>query len=328
MIENPSVPPLVVLGAGVSGLSSAIELLERGYQVEIWTRDLPAATTSAVAGAVWFPFHAEPPELVAVWARETYDRLAELAADPSSGISMCEGILCDPELQDPSLWRDAVGPIRATVEGELPAGRKGEVFTVPIAEMPVYLDFLQSRFLALGGTLRLRTLSTMNEAFAETDRVVNCTGLDARELCGDAKVFSARGQVVRVSGVKVARWVLDPPGPDGVVSYIVPRFKKEEIVLGGTVEDYIEDRTPNPEVTQEILDRCTKLAPELSECRIVTPKVGLRPCRSSVRLEIEEVDERHAVIHNYGHGGSGLTLSWGCAREVADLADRRWGVGR
>jgi D-amino-acid oxidase len=192
--------------------------------------------------------------------------------------------------------------------------------------MPVYLEFLYRRFLALGGVLRPRTLSTVNEVFAETDRVVNCTGLDARELCGDAKVFSARGQVVRVTGVKVARWVLDPPGPDREVSYIVPR--SQEIVLGGTVEDYSEDRTPNAEVTQKILDRCTEFAPELSRCRIVTPKVGLRPCRSAVRLEIEEVDERHAVIHNYGHGGSGLTLSWGCAREVADLADGRWGVGR
>ncbi|HXU29516.1 MAG TPA: FAD-dependent oxidoreductase, partial [Thermoanaerobaculia bacterium] len=112
MIINPSVPPVVVLGAGVSGLSSGIELLLRGYQVEIWARDPPAATTSAVAGAVWFPFHAAPAERVGGWAKETYDRLKELAVDPESGVTMREGVLCDSELSDGSTWRPAVRGVR------------------------------------------------------------------------------------------------------------------------------------------------------------------------------------------------------------------------
>jgi D-amino-acid oxidase len=45
--------------------------------------------------------------------------------------------------------------------------------------------------------------------------------------------------------------------------------------------------------------------------------------RPSVRLELEERPGGRAVIHDYGHGGSGYTLSWGCAEEVAALA-RGW----
>lgn len=325
MIVNPSVPPVVVLGAGVSGLSSGLELLLRGYQVEIWARDPPAATTSAVAGAVWFPFHAAPADRVAVWARETYDRLAELAVDLSSGVTLREGVLYDPDLSDESTWRPAVRRARPASSGDLPYGRKGEIFAAPIAEMPVYLEFLHRRFVALGGLLRLRALTSIAEAFVETDRVVNCTGLGARELCGDAEVYPVRGQLVRISGVELSRWYLDEKGPTGV-SYIIPR--SHDIVLGGTVEPEVEDLTPDPAEVERIRTRCARLVPELAGGQVVASSVGLRPGRPAIRLEVEEVDLKHAVIHNYGHGGSGLTLSWGCAREVADLADRRWGVGR
>ncbi len=322
MIENPSVPPVVVLGAGVSGLSSSVELLLRGYQVEIWARDAPAATTSAVAGAVWFPFHAAPAGRVGGWAEETYERLADLAENPYTGVTMREGVLCDPELTNRSTWRSAVGPIRPTVKGDLPRGRKGEVFAVPIAEMPIYLEYLRRRFMSLGGLLRRRTLASVSEAFAESDRVVNCTGLGARELFGDAEVYPVRGQLIRLTGVELDRWYLDEKGADGV-SYVIPR--SHDIVLGGTVEPGVEDLTPDPEETERILARCARLAPQLSEGQVVASSVGLRPGRSAIRLEVEELNGR-AVIHNYGHGGSGLTLSWGCAREVADLADLRWGI--
>ncbi len=324
MIVNPSVPPVVVLGAGVSGLTSAVELLERGYLVEIWARELPSATTSAVAGAVWFPFHAAPADRVAKWAKETYDRLAQLAADRSSGVSMREGVLCDPELSDGPTWRPAVGSSRPSVPGDLPAGRKGEVFVAPIAEMPIYLSYLYRRFLALGGVLRPRALAAPGEVFAETGRVINCTGLGARELFGDAALYPVRGQLVRVEGVALSGWFLDEKNAGGV-TYIIPR--SHDCVLGGTVEVGNEDLTPNPAETAKILARCVRFAPALAEGRVVAASVGLRPGRPAIRLEVEELSPERAVIHNYGHGGSGLTLSWGCAREVADLADRRWGFG-
>ncbi len=53
-------------------------------------------------------------------------------------------------------------------------------------------------------------------------------------------------------------------------------------------------------------------------------KTGLdcAPVRNEVRLEIEKVSNTSAVIHNYGHGGAGFSLSWGCAEEVAGLVEQ------
>ena len=58
--------------------------------------------------------------------------------------------------------------------------------------------------------------------------------------------------------------------------------------------------------------------PELDRSKIIGESVGLRPSRSEVRLESEKVDGT-LIIHNYGHGGAGVTLSWGCADEVTRM---------
>ncbi|CAG5059094.1 unnamed protein product [Parnassius apollo] len=48
--------------------------------------------------------------------------------------------------------------------------------------------------------------------------------------------------------------------------------------------------------------------------------IGLRPGRDAVRLDAEERDGK-IYIHNYGHGGSGLTLFWGCGNNVLQLLE-------
>jgi len=45
--------------------------------------------------------------------------------------------------------------------------------------------------------------------------------------------------------------------------------------------------------------------------------VGLRPKRSSVRFEFDQMFSN--IFHNYGHGGAGFTVAWGCAMEVAEI---------
>ena len=73
---------------------------------------------------------------------------------------------------------------------------------------------------------------------------------------------------------------------------------------------------------QLILDRCADqlCLPRLKHAPILSQWVGLRPFRlEGVKLEHELYQDKLHVIHNYGHGGCGVTLSWGCAGTVVQL---------
>ena len=69
---------------------------------------------------------------------------------------------------------------------------------------------------------------------------------------------------------------------------------------------------------------------EVSWERIIRTTVGLRPHRASgFVVRPEQLDDR-TVVHNYGHGGAGMSVSWGTAHLAADIAvehlDRRAAV--
>jgi len=180
--------------------------------------------------------------------------------------------------------------------------------------------------------------------------VVNCTGLGARELLGDNAMYAGRGQIVRVIDPEFTLALLEANDSGEYPTYIIPRFSN--IVLGGTFDANQEDLTPNPAVRVDILRRCATLALPFdqrfamslaklagddfaasfaervdAQQRETPPATladapdacGLRPCRSTVRLEREEPAPARIVVHNYGHGGGGVTLSWGCADEVVKL---------
>jgi D-amino-acid oxidase len=170
-----------------------------------------------------------------------------------------------------------------------------------------------NRFAASGGTVQQRTLSTVDEVAGEASVVVNCAGLGAHDLVGDASMQPIRGQIVRVRNPGLTRFILDEENPEGV-TYIVPR--SDDCILGGTADENQWDLEPDPQTARGILDRCTQLEPQLTDAEILEHKVGLRPGRPVIRLEREEGPNGISLIHNYGHGGSGITLSWGCAEEV------------
>jgi D-amino-acid oxidase len=189
---------------------------------------------------------------------------------------------------------------------DVPAGyADGWSFTTPVIEMPVYLDWLAGRVAELGGTITRLGLRALPQG---GDVVVNCSGLGARLLGADRTVVPVRGQVVYVEQVGVDRWWLDGAGP----TYVVPR--EHDVVVGGTDQEGEWSRTPSPESAAAILQRAAQLVPALRDARILRHKVGLRPVRPAVRLE-----RVGRVVHCYGHGGAGVTLSWGAADEVAAL---------
>ncbi|HET7736606.1 MAG TPA: FAD-dependent oxidoreductase [Nocardioidaceae bacterium] len=294
---------VLVVGAGVVGLTCAVRLLEEGHRVDVLARDLPLETTSAVAAALWYPYRAYPFERVTAWAARSYEVFAGLA-EREAGVALRPGteVFATPPV-DP-WWVSAVPSLERVAEVPTPyAG--GLSFVAPVVEMPVYLRWLQARVEALGGTVTRMALQALPE---HADAVVNAAGLGARLTAQDTSVLPVRGQVVLVSQVGLDRWWLDSSGP----TYVVPRA--HDIVVGGTDEEGHWDRKPSDVVAKDILDRATQLVPALGKATVLGHRVGLRPARASVRLE----REGH-VVHCYGHGGAGVTLSWGCADEVAGL---------
>lgn len=308
---------VIIVGGGVSGLSCGIRLLEAGHSVRIWAREMPQQTVSSVAAALWYPYKAYPEQLVVGWSRVSYDEFMRLRHDTAAGIVVRSGYELFPWPVGEPWWRAAVPSYRRIAAHELPEGYvDGYVFDAPVIEMPAYLGYLQRRLAALGGQIEARTLGSLAEALAACDRVVNCSGLGARELAGDPSVFPIRGQVLRVARGQIDRFVLDDHGPRGV-AYIIPRG--DDCILGGTAEDGQTDTTPDLDTAAAIQSRCVALDPRVAAAPVLEHKVGLRPGRPTVRLECDLGVDGQLVIHNYGHGGAGVTLSWGCAAEVVRL---------
>jgi len=317
----------VVLGCGVSGLTTGIRLLEAGHRVRILTDKLPLQATSGVAPAIWHPYRAFPEEKVVPWARRTLEVFYDLAEKGDVGISMLTMLeLFEHQPEPEPLWIGLLRTGRRAAPEELPAGfGAGYVLEIPRIETPVYLPWLLRRFEDLGGSIQqpLRLVSDFSEVLAPDRLVVNCTGLGAQPLTGDPEVFPIRGQIVRVSHTGLTSAVADEEGPLSV-AYVIPR--DHDVILGGTAERGEWDLTPDPAVTEEIRGKAERLKPEVTGAEVLEVRVGLRPGRSAVRVEREELAAKNGspggvVIHNYGHGGAGYTLSWGCAEDVVRLAE-------
>ncbi len=304
---------VLVIGAGVIGLTVAVRLAEAGHDVEVLARDLPLETTSAIAAAIWYPYRIQPADRALPWAATSFAqfrRIAEAEGD-EAGVWMRDGVELFREQVDDPWWLPAVDGVRRV--DVLPAGyRDGWSFVTPIIETPRYLRWLAGRLVALGGSITRMALSRLPNHAA---RVVNCTGLGARGLAGDPSVEPVRGQVVRLSQPGLDRWLIDGSG----LTYVVPR--SHDVVVGGTDQEGSWDRRIDRPTAERILERARALVPELRHADVIGHKVGLRPARPSVRLEQERLDGGGQVVHCYGHGGAGVTVSWGCANEVAALVD-------
>jgi D-amino-acid oxidase len=308
-----------VVGAGVIGLTSALRLTRAGHAVDVVAAATGEHTTSAVAAALWYPYRAYPQDAVTRWSAISYDRLHELSADPSTGVQLRLGReLFRRPTADP-WWRAAVPALDRVTGARLPPGYlDGYELRVPVVDMARHLSWLAGQLQALGCPIRIGRLDELAAAFAGADVVVNCTGLGARELVGDQALTPVRGQVIVVGQFGLTEWVLDHSDP-GQLVYVVPRT--DTVLLGGTAEEGDEDLTVRPGTAAALLERCVALVPELGRARILGHRVGLRPGRSSVRLEAE-VSAHGPVVHCYGHGGAGVTVAYGCAEDVAEQVSR------
>jgi D-amino-acid oxidase len=313
---------IVVIGAGVSGLTSALCLAEAGWPVTVWTAAMPQQTTSAVAGAVWGPRPIEPVAETLAWTEQSLRVFRELADDPATGVLMAPGLsvgdLPEGDATPPGV--KLIPDLRPADAVDIPeacraGSRAGFRATVPMIDMPQYLDYLTRRLAVAGCDIELHPIRSLAEAADAAPVVVNCAGLGARELADDDTVRPLFGQHVVLTNPGLTELFMQLTGDDEWTCYFPHPHR---VVCGGISIPDRWDTEPEAEVTDRILRDCRAIEPRLVEATVIETITGLRPGRPSVRVEAEPLG-RAQCIHNYGHGGDGVTLSWGCAREVARL---------
>lgn len=310
---------VAIIGAGVSGLTCGVAFAERGDRPAIFAAETGMGTTSAAAGAIWYPYDAAPADLVIAWALQTYKVLSGLAHDPACGVSMIElrTFSRHGEIPIPT-WANGLGARRLRDEDVPRAFASGFVLGVPLTDTTIYLDYLARRFRAAGGQINGHVyLEKFEDMDRDFDLIVNCSGLGSRELAADRDLEAHRGQVVIVPKFDLPGAVVCDDAP---LMYAIPRAR--DCLFGGT-NQLSEQREIEPADTSRIVAECSRVL-QIEQPKVVVERVGLRPFRKSgVRVEAGELRDGRAVIHNYGHGGAGFTLSWGCAGKVLELADDR-----
>ncbi|XP_022824776.1 D-amino-acid oxidase [Spodoptera litura] len=317
---------VAVLGAGVNGLTCAVKIKEKykDYDVVLISSEFTPNTTGDGSGGLWYPFICgeTPVDLIRKWGSETYKYLHELYRLGALGVSLLPvySLYRTKEKFCKPIWSDIVYGYQVLDEQQLKDCSQlfsteygaGHTFLTFVLPAPRFLAYLQERFeRANGKLLRAKITSLQDPVLEPFDVVVNCTGLGARWLVPDDAVVPVRGQITKVKAPWMNLVVIDEEGGN----YIIPN--SETCVLGGTHQsDYCTDVYAGD--TEFIMNGCKKMMPGLENAEVVKHWVGLRPVRYSIRLEPEERNGK-LYIHNYGHGGSGFTLFWGCGDEVLKI---------
>lgn len=333
---------VVVVGGGVIGLSTAQELLRRGFNVATVAKSLdPQTTTSSVAAGFVFPYLLQPVSRCERWVRDTLEVCRsppreDLCQTMESYVMYIEHEVPEPEwggcgLEYRRLEADELREFNEKRGGWVTAV-DGFLVQTYCFHTGDYLTWLQEDITAQGGQLLPRSLGSLEDVVADqaafggrVAAIVNCTGAYARDFVQDESVRPVYGQVVTLrpqEGINKAYIIEDGIEELGGSAYMFPR--RDRIICGGTAIADKWSEEPDADITRGILDRVTRLVPELTVTadQAMEERCGLRPSRPELRLELER---DHAcgvpVIHSYGHGGSGWTVFVGAARDTADLVE-------
>ncbi|XP_054651529.1 D-aspartate oxidase [Dunckerocampus dactyliophorus] len=320
---------VVVVGAGVVGLSAAVCIAEAlpVCSVTLLADKFSPDTTSDVAAGIVFAeeYPDIPLERQRRWFQDSFEHLlaiAQSAHSPEAGVSFSSGcqIFKEPPANKTPYWSDIVFGFRFLSERELnrfPCHTFGQAFTTIRCECSRYLPWLLKRFQTARGHMEQKKVSSLQELGRHYDVIVNCSGLGSRAVAGDGQVYPIRGQVLRAEAPWLEHFIRDSDGN----TYIYPGA--QYVTLGGTRQVGDERLQVDRRDSESILERCTLLEPSLRRAWLVGEWVGLRPGRRNPRVEREVLEVnghgRVHVVHNYGHGGWGVSVAWGTAVDTMRL---------
>ena len=306
---------IAIIGSGISGLSCAYLLCQKDYDITIIAKAFSPNITSNRAAAFWFPYHIRNDKRGIDWAKKSYNFYEELSHDVATGISMKQlvKVLRDDEIEEEPVWVNFVpkGACKIIPEEKLQEGvEKAYDVTVPLIETQIFLPYLEKHVTAKRVKFTEREITDFSELQNDYEIIINCTALGSQKLCNDKSIIAVRGQVALIETKTDFPIYLDNEKP----LYIVPR--KDAMIVGGTYEQDVYEEKTEPLTIEKILSNAYEVFPELKQQKHIGSWAGLRPYRPTVRVEKE-----NNIIHNYGHGGSGFTIAFGCAGEVVKLVE-------
>ena len=328
---------VVVIGAGIVGLSTALRIVEEydNVNIVVIADTFLNQTTSYGSGGLWEPYQiaGTPDEKINQWGKKAFDHFLSIyhSADcAKAGVQLLQAyqlLKANENVPVPS-WSDIVFNFQELDNNDLKKMNlsdkfsKGYTFGTLVIEQKSYLQYVTDILLSTNKVKFIQrkldsladipsTLGSIHIDFNSIDAIVNCTGLGAYTLLNDNSMYPIRGQVIRVK----APWMNTVYFFGS--SYIIPNV--DSVVLGGTAQKGDWNTTTSLKDTQKILDDIYDVFPSLSQAKIETIWAGLRPGRTPLRLDSESVvihNKSIKVVHCYGHGGSGITLGYGCADEI------------
>lgn len=342
---------IAIVGAGIVGLSAAVCIKNSftSSEVVLLADQFSPNTTADNAAAmvsppkVGFAVDANPSSVR--WFNESYDHFRRIGCSPDAveaGVMLAFGYTLDRS-PGPWFYQDTVLGWRLVAEEErqlmnLPDLKTWMFYGTFVVNCRQHLPWLMRQFTDKGGVVVRRKIASLQGLLSEFDIVVNCSGLGARELTQDTSLQPAWGQGRLVEAPWIKYFVVADVGtlsteqlqPNDrcsneyeVISslQIIPRA--DGVYVGGVKVRGKGEGPVEPHYRAVVRQVTEAVMPSLSGASVLKEWTGVRPMRRSVRLCVEEFTQdsgiRKCVIHNYGHSGSGVTLSWGCALEVTSL---------
>jgi D-amino-acid oxidase len=353
---------VLIIGAGVIGLTTALCLRKKGFNVTITAEHFAPELTSVVAGALWeWPpavcgYHHDQISLERSkeWCMVSYRIFEKLVTDKESGVFIRPvNFYFKYHIDDNPEALHKMNEIKTYVPGFYRGkdllnkewvnhniGLKDAYqHLAPMVDTDVYMQWLMNKVKLAGckiiqrkicGNLQENETALLKEF--NVDAIVNCAGLGSAELSGEP-MYPLRGALVRVINdgktiphINEAYCVShDESKNEQDIVFIVPRGDNM-LVLGGIAEKDVWEKNINLKnytPIRNMYNRCVEFLSILKHATIDSNepvRVGLRPFRAG-NVRLEAIPGTH-IIHNYGHGGAGVTFSWGCAEETSTMLNK------
>lgn len=255
---------VAVLGAGVVGLATAYDLLEKGFEVYIYSEKWNPNLTSNVAAGSWTP-HSLPSD-ISPEKKQLHQSMLEIAekrflrstgSDPEfAGVSlMCYYILTPGNSQEVKITNPAEEVIVHFDNGTIKNGRK--IFRVGL-DGKLFMEDLFSKVKSKGAVLQQKHFESIEELLNLKEPViVNCMSLGSRELFNDEEFTPVRGQIVHFKPQDGIDYMLFQNIPESNYFFHIYPWS-DRIVLGGVYEHGKEELMINQEAIDKIIENAEK----------------------------------------------------------------------